>query len=147
MAPGALNYQVNATVDDGSCYIPIYLSDPSTFDEACFEEPCTAGRQEGCALNSDIETVRQEAAAVAQLKGWEGSARQVLCTRILGGMNATGVAPQQSMLRLDAFLRTFCLPEGAPARNRACKGVVDGCMNPIALNYNPNATIDLGIVS
>ena len=29
MAPMALNYYSNATVDDGSCYLPVYLSDPT----------------------------------------------------------------------------------------------------------------------
>lgn len=150
MAPLAINYVPAATNDDGSCYTPTLLS-AAVAAEPCFMPACTTTLTTGCALNSAVATLNQEAAALpnapASCAGWATQAGCYFCGALLPAVAAIpdgtgGFVGERAWLgAVHSFLTLFCTGEADPSES--CSTIVDGCLVPSASNFNPAATMQI----
>ena len=142
MNPSADNFNPNANIADGSCFTTVFGCTDSTAlnynefannnDGSCIEE--IYGCMNPNAFNYDIEATVADGSCIALVYGCTDNGLELNGAGLINDENGDGIAA------LNYNPSATSLPLGEAAIG-ACVPRVNGCMNDLASNFDPDATV------
>ncbi len=132
--PNALNYDPLATIDDGSCILNCI------WPTVAYDSHCMQGDMQNFYVDIDLTALGN--GAPYTITNSYNNQQQVMT---LMGSVVMGPFPNNTQVVIQVTSNTIeCLLTSQPMAENCNVTGVFGCIDPDALNYNPDATIDDG---